>query len=109
MYHRLCDFTLGSDARVGVLPGKGTDTAAPARVALLHGERLMPDETKSTNTQDLANSEYDGERWARVGAERQSVSPASPKTTTDPTDRPEVGLTQKGTDEDAAVKRETDV
>ncbi|MCJ2065902.1 hypothetical protein MKK63_24805 [Methylobacterium sp. J-088] len=69
----------------------------------------MPDETKSTNMQDLANSEYDGERWARVGAERQAVSPVSPRAPMDPTHRPEVGLTQKGTDEDAVVKRETDV
>lgn len=26
----------------------------------------MPEETVVTNTKDLANSEYDAERWARV-------------------------------------------
>jgi hypothetical protein len=69
----------------------------------------MPDEPKTANTQDLADTEYDAERWARVGAEKQSLPPISPKAPSDPADSPEVGLTQKGTDEDAVVKRETDV
>ena len=69
----------------------------------------MPDEPKSANTRDLAETEYDAQRWARVGVERRSASPTSPKAPADPTDRPEVGLTQKGTDEDASVKRETEV
>lgn len=69
----------------------------------------MPDEPKSKNTQDLANTEYDGERWARVGAERKSVPPVSPRAPADPADRPEVGLTQKGSDENAIVTRENDV
>jgi hypothetical protein len=69
----------------------------------------MPDKPKAANTQDLADTEYDGERWARVGAERHSVSPASPTAPSDPADGPEVGLTRTGTDEDAIVKRETDV
>jgi hypothetical protein len=69
----------------------------------------MPDEPKTANTQDLADTEYDAERWARVGAEQQSLPPISRKAPSDPADGPEVGLTQKGTDEDAIVKRETDV
>ncbi|GJE14063.1 MULTISPECIES: hypothetical protein [Methylobacterium] len=69
----------------------------------------MPHTPKAANTQDLADTEYDGERWARVGAERQSVSSASPTAPSDPTDGPEVGLTRTGTDEGAVVKRETDV
>ena len=68
----------------------------------------MPDELKSANTQDLANSEYDAQRWAQVGAERQCVSPTSPKAPADLTDRPEVGMTPKGTEEDTVVKQETD-
>ena len=49
------------------------------------------------------------ERWAKVGAEQQSLPPISPKAPSDPVDGPEVGLTQKGTDADAVVKRETEV
>jgi hypothetical protein len=69
----------------------------------------MPDKPLTANSQDLATTEYDAERWARVGAERQSVPPISPKAPSDPAEGPEVGLTQKGTDEDAIVKRETEV
>jgi hypothetical protein len=69
----------------------------------------MPDELKSTNTQDLANTEYDGERWARVGDGRRSISPDSSKAPSDPADGLDVGLAQKGTDEDAIVKRETEI
>ncbi|KNY19123.1 hypothetical protein [Methylobacterium sp. ARG-1] len=66
----------------------------------------MPDEPKTANTQDLANQEYDGERRARVGAEQG----ADPKKATPAVEKaPEVGLSQKGTDEDAIVKRETEV
>ncbi|MBN4097873.1 hypothetical protein CTI14_00450 [Methylobacterium radiotolerans] len=69
----------------------------------------MPDEPLTSNTQDLADAEYDAERWARVGAEQKSIRPISPKAPSDPLEGPDVGLTQKGTDEDAVVKRETDV
>jgi hypothetical protein len=69
----------------------------------------MPDKPKTGNTQDLANTEYDAERWARVGSEQQSVRPISPKVPSDPADSPEVGLTQKGTDQEAVVRRETEV
>jgi hypothetical protein len=69
----------------------------------------MPDEPSSANTQVLADTEDDAERWARVGAERQSMPPIAPKAPSDPAEGPEVGLTQEGTDEDAIVKRETEV
>lgn len=69
----------------------------------------MPDEPKSTNTEDLANTEYDAERWARVGAEQRSVPPISPKPPSDSAEGPDVGLAQKGAGEEAVVKRETDV
>ena len=69
----------------------------------------MSDKPLTANTQDLANTEYDAERWARVGAEQQSLPPIAPKAPSDPVESPEVGLTQKGTNEDAIVKRETDV
>ncbi|GJE52655.1 hypothetical protein GOFOIKOB_5729 [Methylobacterium tardum] len=69
----------------------------------------MSNKQLTENTQDLADTEYDAERWARVGAEQQSIRPISPKAPSDPLDGPDVGLTQKGTDEDAIVKRETEV
>jgi hypothetical protein len=69
----------------------------------------MPDEPKSANTRDLADTEYDAERWARVGAEKRSLPPISPKAASDPGEGPDVGLAQKGTDEEAVVKRETEV
>jgi hypothetical protein len=69
----------------------------------------MPDEPKPANTQDLADTEHDAERWARVGAERQAIPPISPKAPSDPAEGPDVGLAQKGTNEDAIVKRETEV
>lgn len=69
----------------------------------------MPDEPKTSNTQDLATTEYDAERWAQVGAERQSVPSISPKAPSDPADSSEVGLMQKGTDEEAVVRREIEV
>ncbi|MCJ2096528.1 hypothetical protein MKK67_29070 [Methylobacterium sp. J-072] len=66
----------------------------------------MPDEPKISNTQTVADMEYDAERWARVGAEHgtdpKKVAPAAET-------KPEVGLSQKGTNEDAIVKRETDI
>ncbi len=66
----------------------------------------MPDEPKTSNTQTAADMEYDAERWARVGAEQG----ADPKKDIPPAEtKPEVGLSQKGTDEAAVVKRETDV
>ena len=66
----------------------------------------MPDEPMTANTQDLANTEYDAERWARVGEGRiiGSNAPLPPKD-----DTPEVGLSQKGEGEDAVVKRETEI
>jgi hypothetical protein len=69
----------------------------------------MPDKPLTSNTQDLGDTEYDAERWARVGAEQQSIRPVSPKAPSDPAEGPDVGLAQKGTDEDAVVKRETEV
>lgn len=69
----------------------------------------MPDKPLISNTQDLADAEYDAERWARVGTEQKSIRPISPKAPSDPLEGPDVGLTQKGTDEDAVVKRETEV
>ncbi len=69
----------------------------------------MSDKPRTSNLQDLASTEYDAERWAKVGAEQQSLPPISPKAPSDPVDGPEVGLTQKGTDADAVVKRETEV
>jgi hypothetical protein len=65
----------------------------------------MSDKPLTENTQDLADTEYDAERWAQAGAEQQSLPPISPKAPSDP----DVGLSQKGTDEDAIVKRETEV
>lgn len=69
----------------------------------------MSDKPLTANTHDLANTEYDAERWARVGAERQSIPPISPKAPPDPAGGPDVGLSQKGTDEEAVVKREPHV
>lgn len=69
----------------------------------------MTDKPLTSNTQDLANTEYDAERWAKVGVEQQSLPPISPKAPSDPVDGPEVALTQKGNDEDAIVKRETEI
>ena len=37
----------------------------------------MPDEPMVTNTQDLANAEYDAERWARVH-DQQRAEPKRP-------------------------------
>ncbi|MCJ2101030.1 hypothetical protein [Methylobacterium sp. E-046] len=69
----------------------------------------MSDKPLTANTQDLANTEYDAERWARVGTEQRSIPPISPKAPSDPTEGPDVGLSQKGTDEAAIVKRETEI
>ena len=66
----------------------------------------MPDEPMTASTQDLANTEYDAERWARVGEEK-FVGSNAPLPVKD--DAPEVGLSQKGTDEAAVVKRETEI
>jgi hypothetical protein len=75
-------------------------------VATRKGDRPMADEPKTANTQDLAGVEYDAERRARLsvgqGLDPKKAGPTSVET-------PEVGLAQKGTDEDAVVKRETDV
>ena len=69
----------------------------------------MPEELKTANTQDLADGEYDAERWARVGAERQTVPSASSKMPPGLADIHEVDSSQKGTDEDAIAKRKTNV
>lgn len=69
----------------------------------------MPDKPTTENTQDLAETEYDAERWARAGTELRSIPPISSKAPSDPAEGPDVGLAQKGTDEDAVVKRETEV
>ena len=69
----------------------------------------MPDKPTTANTQDLAETEYDAERWAQVGTEQRSIPPINLKAPTGPTEGPDVGLAQKGTDEDAIVKREIDV
>jgi hypothetical protein len=66
----------------------------------------MLDEPKTTNTQDLADVEYDAERRARLGA-GQGLDPKKAVPTSAVT--PEVGIAQKGPDEDAVVKRVTDV
>jgi hypothetical protein len=66
----------------------------------------MAEEPKTANTQDFAGVEYDAERRARLGVE-QGFDPKKAVPTS--VETPEVGLAQKGTDEDAVVKRETDV
>jgi hypothetical protein len=68
----------------------------------------MPDKLQAVNTQDLADSAYDAELWARVGAAQQSLPPISPKAPPDPAMGSDVGLSQKSTDRDAAVKRKPD-
>ncbi len=66
----------------------------------------MPGEPKISNTQTVADMEYDAERWARVGAEqRPDPKRAAPAIE----EKPDVGLSQKGTDEAAIVKRETSI
>ncbi|GJE14901.1 hypothetical protein [Methylobacterium longum] len=69
----------------------------------------MPDKPLTANTQDLAEIAHDAERWARVGIEQRSIPPVSPKAPSDPVRGTDGGLAQKGTDEDAIVKRETEV
>lgn len=69
----------------------------------------MPDKPLTSNTQDLTETEYDAARWARAGTELRSTPPISPKAPSDPAEGPDVGLAQKSTDEDAVVKRETEV
>jgi hypothetical protein len=65
----------------------------------------MPDDPKTANTQELADMEYDAERWAQVGAERS----AGVKNAAETEGKPDVGPSQKETDENAIQKRETDV
>ena len=62
-------------------------------------------DTPATHTEDLANTEYDAEHRARAAAAEGETSKPLPV----PSDDPGVGLTQKGTDEDAIVRRETEV
>ncbi|WP_375465648.1 hypothetical protein [uncultured Methylobacterium sp.] len=70
----------------------------------------MPDKPLA-HTEDLANTEYDAGRRARaevdpgaVPAERETSKPLPV-----PGEGPEVGLNQKGTGEDAIVRRETEI
>lgn len=58
----------------------------------------MPNEPKTANTQDLAETEYDAERWADVGARRQSSAPISPRAPSDLGEGPEADLTRKERD-----------
>lgn len=69
----------------------------------------MPDKPLNASTHGLVEREHDTERWARVGAKRESMPPIGPNAPSDPAESAEVGLTQKGTDEDAIVKREAEV
>lgn len=64
----------------------------------------MPDNPISTNTEDLAVTEYD----AQSGADAIDGQPPTPNPP-QPAEAPEVGLSQKGAGDDAVVKRETDV
>ena len=66
----------------------------------------MSDKPLTANTQDLANTEYDAERGANSAQEKVADS-NTPLPVKD--DTPEVGLSQKGTDENAIVKRETEI
>ena len=52
----------------------------------------MPGKPLPANTQDLANTEYDAERWAQVGAEQRSLPPISPKAPSDSGEGSDVGL-----------------
>ncbi len=58
----------------------------------------MPDKPLTTNTQDLAETEYDAERWAQVGTEQRSAPPISPKAPSEPTRAPEADLTKEERD-----------
>lgn len=66
----------------------------------------MSDSSTPANTEDLAATEYDAKRGADLAQEQvvDSNAPLPVKS-----DVPEVGLSQKGTDENAIVKGETDV
>ena len=66
----------------------------------------MSDGSTPANTEDLAVTEYDAKRGTNL-AQGQVVDSNAPLPVKD--DVPEVGLSQKGTDEDAIVKRKTDV
>ena len=67
----------------------------------------MPDGPTTANTADLAVTEYDAERWARVHDERRPDPKKDAPIAAGET--PEVGLSQKGSGEGAIVKRETEV
>lgn len=64
----------------------------------------MPD-TPAAHTEDLANTEYDAGHRARAAAAKGETSKPLPV----PSEDPGVGLTQKGTDEEAIVRRETEI
>jgi hypothetical protein len=68
-------------------------------------------DTPVAHTEDLANTEYDAGHRARAAADL-GTPPAEPETSKPlpvPGEDPGVGLTQKGTDEDAIVRRETEI
>ena len=65
-----------------------------------------PIPTGSVNTEDLAVTEYDAKRGAN-SAQEKVVGSNAPLPVKD--DAPEVGLSQKGADEAAIVKRETEI
>jgi hypothetical protein len=56
----------------------------------------MPAKPLTANAQDLAKAEHDAERWAHVGAERQSIPPISPRAPSDPAESEDVDLTREG-------------
>lgn len=64
------------------------------------------------HSEDLGNTEYDGNRRARAAQEAEAA-PATEKPTIEPVmgsdEAPDVGLAQKGTDEAAVVRRETEI
>lgn len=56
----------------------------------------MPAKPLTANAQDLANAEHDTERWAHVGAERQSIPPIGPRAPSDPAESADVDLRREG-------------
>ena len=66
----------------------------------------MPD-MPVAHTEDLANTEYDAGHRARAGADPADGETSKPLPV--PGEDPDVGLAQKGTGEDAIVRRETEI
>jgi hypothetical protein len=65
-----------------------------------------PASIQSANSEDLAVTEYDAARFARLADEKRPDAGAALPTNDEV---PEVGLSQKGDGEDAVVKRETEI